>query len=64
MSRPAIFASVVAPLLLAWCVEWTGSDSRMCTRLAVVIGSTALAALIVTMPDASGEPVGAPSHAQ
>ncbi|MGH9307861.1 MAG: hypothetical protein ACRD1U_00710 [Vicinamibacterales bacterium] len=54
----------VGPLLLAWCVEWTGSYSRMFTLLAVVLGGTALAALILAMPDAPGEPVGAPSHAQ
>jgi MFS family permease len=59
-----VIASAVGPLLLAWCVEWTGSYSGMFTLLAVVIGGTALAALIVSMPDAPGEPAGAPSHAQ
>jgi MFS family permease len=47
-----VLASAVGPLLLAWCVEWTGSYSAMFNALAASIGATALAALIVSMPDA------------
>jgi MFS family permease len=47
-----VLASAVGPLLLAWCVEWTGSYATMFEILAAVIGGTGLAALIVSMPDA------------
>jgi MFS family permease len=47
-----VLASAIGPLLLAWCVQWTGSYSAMFTVLAGVIATTAVAALIVSMPDA------------
>ena len=34
-----VLASAVGPLLLAWCVEWTGSYAAMFRVLAVVIGA-------------------------
>lgn len=47
-----VIASAVGPLLLAWCVEWTGSYTLMFQALAVVIAAAALAALLVSLPDA------------
>ncbi len=46
-----VLASAVGPLLLAWCVELTGSYSAMFNVLAGVIACTAATALIVSMPD-------------
>ena len=40
-----VVASAVGPLLLAWCVEWTGSYSAMFNILAGLIALTAVAAL-------------------
>jgi MFS family permease len=48
-----VLASAIGPLLLAWCVDWTGSYSAMFTILAVVIAATAASALVVAMPDGS-----------
>jgi MFS family permease len=45
-----VLASAIGPLLLAWCVEWTGSYSGMFTVLAVVIGLVAFAALLTPLP--------------
>jgi MFS family permease len=45
-----VLASAIGPLLLAWCVEWTGSYSGMFTVLAVAIGVVAFAALITPLP--------------
>jgi MFS family permease len=45
-----VLASAVGPLLLAWCVEWTGSYAAMFQILAGVIGANAVAALLVTLP--------------
>ena len=45
-----VLASAVGPLLLAWCVEWTGSYATMFYVLAGVIGITGLAALATRMP--------------
>jgi MFS family permease len=45
-----VLASAVGPLLLAWCVDWTGSYSGMFQLLAGVIGLTAVAAVLVTLP--------------
>lgn len=47
-----VVASAVGPLLLAWCVEWTGSYTFMFQTLAAVIGAAAVAALVVSLPDA------------
>jgi MFS family permease len=45
-----VVASAVGPLLLAWCVELTGSYSGMFNILAGVIGLTAFAALATPPP--------------
>ena len=45
-----VLASAVGPLLLAWCLEWTGSYTAMFRLLAGVIAATAAAALIVPIP--------------
>jgi hypothetical protein len=47
-----VVASAIGPLLLAWCVEWTGSYTLMFQALAAVIAAAALAALVVSLPDA------------
>jgi len=59
-----VLASAIGPLLLAWCVKRTGSYSAMFTVLAAVIGCTAAAALIVSMPDPHEAPLASPSHAR
>jgi MFS family permease len=41
-----VLASALGPLLLAWCVEWTGSYAMMFRTLAVVIAAVACAALV------------------
>ncbi len=46
-----VVASAVGPLLLAWCVEWTGSYTGMFNILAAAIGSAAFAALMTTLPE-------------
>ena len=47
-----VVASAVGPLLLAWCVELTGSYAVMFRILAGVIAAVSLAALIVPLPPA------------
>ena len=44
-------ASALGPLLLAWCVEWTGSYAMMFRALAGVIALVACAALVVPAPE-------------
>ena len=44
-----VFASALGPLLLAWCVDWTGSYTTMFRILAAVIAATALSALAVRL---------------
>jgi hypothetical protein len=41
----------VGPLLLAWCIEWTGSYAAMFYVLATVIAATAVAAFLTPLPD-------------
>ena len=48
-----VVASAVGPLLLAWCVELTGSYSGMFNILAALIGVVAVSALITPMPTAN-----------
>ena len=48
-----VVASAVGPLLLAWCIEWTGSYAAMFYVLAAVIAVTAVAALLTPLPDRS-----------
>jgi MFS family permease len=45
-----VLASAVGPLLLAWCVEWTGSYQAMFRILSGVIALTAVAASITPLP--------------
>jgi MFS family permease len=45
-----VLASALGPLLLAWCVDWTGSYSAMFMFLAAVIALAAVGALIVSLP--------------
>jgi MFS family permease len=45
-----VLASAVGPLVLAWCVEWTGSYAGVFFILAAIIGLTAGAALVTTLP--------------
>jgi len=47
-----VLASALGPLLLAWCVEWTGSYAMMFRALAGVIGLVACTALITPAPSA------------
>jgi MFS family permease len=45
-----VLASALGPLLLAWCVEWTGGYTAMFRILAGVIAIVAVAALIAPLP--------------
>lgn len=45
-----VIASAVGPLLLAWCLEATGSYAAIFQILAAVIAAVALAALVVSLP--------------
>ena len=47
-----VLASALGPLLLAWCVEWTGSYAMMFRMLAGVIAFVGFTALIVPVPSA------------
>jgi MFS family permease len=53
-----VIASAVGPLLLAWCVEATGSYAAMFNILAVVIALTACSALLTPLPGRRPESVG------
>lgn len=46
-----VLASAIGPLLLAWCIEWTGSYAGMFNVLAGVIGLAALSALVTPLPN-------------
>jgi MFS family permease len=58
-----VVASAVGPLLLAWCVDLTGSYAAMFRTLAGVIALTAVTALAVTLPRRSAGPLPAPQRA-
>jgi len=45
-----VVASAIGPLLLAWCVDWTGSYTAMFRILAGVIALMSIAALVVPIP--------------
>ena len=45
-----VLASAIGPLLLAWCIEWTGSYAGMFNVLAAVIGLAAFSALLTPLP--------------
>jgi MFS family permease len=46
-----VLASALGPLLLAWCVDWTGSYQSIFYLLSGVIGAVAAASLFVRLPD-------------
>jgi MFS family permease len=46
-----VLASALGPLLLAWCVDWTGSYQSIFFLLSTVIGVVAAAALLVRLPE-------------
>ena len=48
-----VLASAIGPLLLAWCVEWTGSYAAMFNILAGIIGALAFAAMVTPLPTAA-----------
>jgi MFS family permease len=50
-----VLASAVGPLLLAWCVAWTGSYAAAFRILAGVIAAIAVLAMIVRLPAGEGE---------
>ena len=45
-----VLASALGPLLLAWCVDWTGSYQSIFFLLAAVIGLVAGSSLAVRLP--------------
>ncbi len=45
-----VLASAVGPLLLAWCVEWTGSYGALFYLLAAAIAFTAAMAVVTPLP--------------
>jgi MFS family permease len=45
-----VLASAIGPLLLAWCVEWTGSYAAMFNILAAAIGIAAVSAAVTPLP--------------
>jgi MFS family permease len=46
-----VLASALGPLLLAWCVDWTGSYESIFFLLAAVIGVVAATALLIHLPE-------------
>jgi MFS family permease len=50
-----VLASAIGPVLLAWCVAWTGSYDSMFRLLAGVVALVSVAALVIRTP--AGEPV-------
>jgi len=56
-----VLASAIGPLLLAWCVTWTGSYAAVFRLLAAVIACVAAGALLVALPTAPSVTVIAPS---
>ena len=56
-----VLASAIGPLLLAWCVEWTGSYAAMFRLLAGVVATVAVAGLAVSLP---APPVALPALAR
>jgi MFS family permease len=59
-----VLASAVGPLLLAWCVAWTGSYAAMFTLLAGLIACVAVASLLISVPTPPSLPMPASSRAQ
>jgi MFS family permease len=50
-----VVASAVGPLLLAWCVEWTGSYAGMFNLLAAIIGAVGFLSIVTPVPAESAE---------
>ena len=50
-----VVASALGPLLLAWCVEWSGSYAVMFRILAGVIAAVSIAAFVVPLPNEPSE---------
>lgn len=57
-----VIASAVGPLLLAWCLDATGSYAAMFNILAGVIALVALAALVVSLPPSPAVAFAGTSH--
>jgi len=57
-----VLASAVGPLLLAWCVDETGSYAWMFRVLAVAVGLAALAALVSPLPPPVPHPASGSMH--
>jgi MFS family permease len=55
-----VLASALGPLLLAWCVDLTGSYTAM---LRVLVGATAVAAVVVELPPPRSVPLPSPRSA-
>ena len=55
-----VLASALGPLLLAWCVDWTGSYAAMFRILAAVMASVATGALLISLPDLPEQALGVP----
>ena len=58
-----VIASAIGPLLLAWCLEATGSYTAIFNILATVITGVAVAALLVSLPTAPAAAL-SPLHPQ
>jgi MFS family permease len=58
-----VLASALGPLLLAWCVDISGSYAAMFRILAAVIAAIAATAFVVEIPRASRPPVPTPHRA-
>jgi MFS family permease len=57
-----VLASALGPLLLAWCVEWTGSYDSVFYLLSAVIVALAAGALLVKLPAPAQEPTLGPPY--
>jgi hypothetical protein len=49
-----VVASAVGPLMLAWCIELTGSYTGMFNILAAIIGALAFLSIMTPLPLAAG----------
>ena len=58
-----VLASALGPLLLAWCIDLTGSYAAMFRMLSGVIATTAVAALVVDLPPPAVATLGTPQRA-
>ncbi len=58
-----MLASALGPLLLAWCVDLTGSYAAMFHLLSGVIATTAVASLVVDLPPPAVATLGTPERA-